>query len=135
MSESQLLVKVTKTEPVDGKETFIISTQTFKFQLCIPNEDEHGSYYDAMNDVEYSILNGREKVLQLIDSIAKTCDKYPMEGLGLKLKGHADELEQLAFYFLTIRELSQNDCNDFYALLEAASRLCNLHLHLESRNA
>ncbi|KAL8833863.1 MAG: hypothetical protein Q9176_007781 [Flavoplaca citrina] len=110
MSQSQLLVKVTQAKPVNGKETYIISTQTFKFQLCIPNEDEHEdrNYYDAVTELKQSVLNGHEKLLQLIDNIAKSSDNYPMEGLRLKLKGQADELEQLAFYFRHF----WNGCND-----------------------
>ncbi|KAL9615576.1 MAG: hypothetical protein Q9204_008765, partial [Flavoplaca sp. TL-2023a] len=72
--------------------------------LCIPSDDEYDIYYNEVDDLRQSVLSGHEKLLQLIDNIAKSSDNYPMEGLRLKLKGQADELEQLAIYFLTLLE-------------------------------
>ncbi|KAL8877392.1 MAG: hypothetical protein Q9198_004588 [Flavoplaca austrocitrina] len=127
MSQSQLLVKVTQANPVDGKETYIISTQTFKYQLCIPNDNNENSleaYFALIDDTRERIGDGRAKLLRLIDSLPASDDEYVVEDLRLKLQGQAAELEQLAFYFHMIRGVLF-DWDDVFMFLKGTARRCS----------
>ncbi|KAL9022857.1 MAG: hypothetical protein Q9180_008532, partial [Flavoplaca navasiana] len=105
----------------------IISTQTFKYQLCIPNDHKKDSleaYFALIDDIQERIGDGRAKLLRLIDYLPASDDEYIMEDLRLKLQGQAAELGQLASYFCLIRGVL-SDWGDAFMMLKATTRRCS----------
>ncbi|KAL8652237.1 MAG: hypothetical protein Q9226_004354 [Calogaya cf. arnoldii] len=113
-------IKIQEAVPVDGNKTFIISTQTFKYQLDVPKDltpKTRRMYFDLICG-KTERINSERNILQrtthlLATNPALTSSRLPgpaslefsstVTELHQKLLHHKEELKALQLYFDMLR--------------------------------
>ncbi|KAL8639799.1 MAG: hypothetical protein Q9226_008826 [Calogaya cf. arnoldii] len=143
MSENMMSeLTITKTDPIDGKETFIFSTRTLQYQLCIPPEVKSGevsAYRKMVADLRYHIEEGHTALAQTLHRLEclsrelASPYKAPMRDLYLKLSAHSDEFWLLR-NFLCLSSPRPEELGNLYGFWQSQADWFNYdNLNLEGQ--